>query len=71
MGNTTRIQCTQRKHGEQWSIAVPSTLAQALELEPGELVEWVIVDKDELVLRRVDSSLATVKKNLTTIAHLF
>lgn len=71
MGNTTRIQCTQRKHGEQWSLQVPSALAQALELMPGETVEWVIVDRDELVLRRVDPVFSTVKKNGSTITRLF
>ena len=71
MSNTTRIQCTQRKRGEQWSVVVPAALAQALELMPGETVEWVIVDKDEIVLRRVDPTFPTVKKNTTTITRFF
>lgn len=73
MGNTTRVQCTERKGREQWYVNVPSAVAQAMELMSGETVEWVIVDKDELLLRRleIDSTFPTAKKNRTTFTRFF
>ena len=44
----------------QWYLICPAPLAQALEIEKGEVIEWVVEDKHTLVLRRtarpVDSS---------------
>lgn len=71
MGNTTRVQCNERKGREQWHVCVPSAVAQAMEFMAGETVEWVIVDKDTLVLRRRDNDFPLLKKNPSTITRLF
>jgi hypothetical protein len=71
MGNRTRVQCSERKGREQWNVCVPSAVAQAMEFMSGETIEWVIVDRDTLVLRRVDDTFPTVKKNGASITRLF
>jgi len=52
MGFPTRVQLIQRKESEQWYINFPSALAQAMEFEKGEAVEWIVVDKAHLILSR-------------------
>ena len=66
MGNLTRVRHALRKNGEQWSIGLPAAVARAMEFEQGEIVEWVIVDKEELTLRRLEPASTTFKKNWTT-----
>jgi len=64
MGHPTRIQLIQRKASEQWYVNFPSALAQAMEFDKGEIWEWIIEDKDQLVLRRQIPSQSAVKKKL-------
>lgn len=52
MGYPTKVQLIQRKASRQWYINFPAALAQALEFDKGEVVEWIIRDRDTLVLRR-------------------
>jgi antitoxin component of MazEF toxin-antitoxin module len=52
MGYPTKIQLIKRSKSEQWYINFPSALAQAMEFERGEMVEWTIEDKQKLILRR-------------------
>ncbi len=53
MGYPTKVQLIRRKQSEQWYINFPAVLAQAMEFERGETVEWTIEDKAHLVLRRL------------------
>lgn len=52
MGFPTKVQLIQRDASQQWYINFPSALAQAMEFTKSEVVEWVIKDKDTLILRR-------------------
>jgi len=53
MGYLSRIQVIRRGgKNRQYYLICPSPLAQALELEKGEVIEWVVEDKGTLVLRR-------------------
>lgn len=52
MGYPTKVQLIERQESQQWYINFPAPLAQALEFEKGEVIEWVIQDKDTLVLHR-------------------
>lgn len=63
MGYPTKIQLIKRAASEQWYINFPSAVAQAMEFEKGEIVEWTIEDKQRLTLKRSDSKLDSVKKN--------
>jgi hypothetical protein len=64
MGHPTKIQLIQRKASEQWYVNFPAALAQALEFDRGEVWEWIIEDKDQLVLRRQIPSDSALKKKL-------
>ena len=64
MGYPTKVQLIQRKASEQWYINFPSAVAQAMEFTKGELVEWIIEDKANLIVHRtcVPASPVQVKK---------
>ena len=62
MGFPTKVQLIKRKDSEQWYINFPSAIAQAMEFQRGEVVEWIIEDKTQLVLRRRNLPTTTLKK---------
>jgi bifunctional DNA-binding transcriptional regulator/antitoxin component of YhaV-PrlF toxin-antitoxin module len=62
MGYPTKVQLIKRKESEQWYINFPSAVAQAMEFERGEVVEWIIEDKGQLVLRRQKVPATAMKK---------
>jgi antitoxin component of MazEF toxin-antitoxin module len=64
MGYPTKVQLIKRKQSEQWYINFPAALAQAMEFERGETVEWLIEDKGSLVLRRQKVPPSALKKKL-------
>jgi len=64
MGYPTKIQLIKRAKSEQWYINFPSAIAQAMEFERGEVVEWLIEDKQKLTLRRSDQETSSQKKKL-------
>jgi hypothetical protein len=64
MGYPTKVQLIRRKKSEQWYINFPAAVAQAMEFERGETVEWLIEDKANLVLRRLKVPPSAVKKKL-------
>ena len=64
MGYPTKIQLIKRKESEQWYINFPSAVAQAMEFERGEVVEWIIEDKSQLVVRRQKVPPSALKKKL-------
>ena len=45
MGFPTKVQLIKRKQSEQWYINFPSAIAQAMNFERGEVVEWSIENK--------------------------
>lgn len=57
MGYKTKIQLIKRKESEQWYINFPAALAQAIEFERGEIVEWLVENKNKLILKRHDPPL--------------
>ena len=52
MGYPTKIQLIKRKKSEQWYINFPSAVAQAMEFQKGETVEWLIENKKKMTLKR-------------------
>ena len=64
MGFPTKVQLIQRKQSAQWYINFPAAIARAMEFQRGEVVEWLIEDKQHLVLRRRDSVPSAQKKTL-------
>ncbi len=63
MGYPTKVQLIKRKQSEQWYINFPAAVAQAMQFERGETVEWIIEDKANLVLHRLKVPLSAMKKN--------
>jgi hypothetical protein len=54
MGYLTKVQIIERANQtRQFYFICPAPLAQALELEKGEEIDWVIEDRNTLVLSRV------------------
>lgn len=64
MGYPTKVQRITRKASEQWYINFPAALAQAMEFERGEVVEWVVEDKASLLLRRPGLAASEAKRGL-------
>jgi len=62
MGFPTKVQLIKRKQSEQWYINFPSAVAQAMDFERGEIVEWFIEDKGALALKRKEVPLLVLKK---------
>lgn len=63
MGFQTKIQLIKRAKSEQWYINFPSAVAQAMEFQRGEIVEWLIDDHQKLVLTRSEDAVVPLKKN--------
>lgn len=64
MGFPTKVQLIQRKASAQWYINFPSALAQAMEFDRGETVEWIVEHKSLLALRRPSAPGPVLKKTL-------
>ncbi|WP_236582927.1 hypothetical protein [Imperialibacter sp. 75] len=65
MGFPTKIQLIKRAKSEQWYINFPAAVAQAMEFEKGEVVEWVVEDKQKMTLKRLPTQQGNeVKKKL-------
>ncbi len=63
MGYPTKIQLIKRANSEQWYVNFPAAVAQAIEFQQGEVVEWIIDDHQRLVLQRSDLAVKDLKKN--------
>lgn len=64
MGYSTKIQIIKRAKSEQWYVNFPAAVAQAIEFQQGEVVEWIIDDHQRLVLQRSDKAVESLKKKL-------
>jgi hypothetical protein len=65
MGYPTKVQLISRKIGaDQYYINFPTALAEAMELQKGETIEWVIEDKANIIAHRphVPPSPVSLKK---------
>ncbi len=64
MGFPTKVQLIKRKESEQWYINFPSAIAQAMDFERGETVEWTVEDRSLLSLKRQSTPASPLKKKL-------
>jgi antitoxin component of MazEF toxin-antitoxin module len=55
MGYPTKIQLIQRPKNQQWHVNFPNALAEALQLQKGETVEWEIHSRDVIVMIRKEA----------------
>jgi len=70
MGCPTKVQLINRKDSQQWYVNFPAAIAQAMQFQRGETVEWLIEDKQFLILKRRQVPPAPVKIKKTTAAKL-
>lgn len=66
MGYPTKVQLISRKDSQQWYINFPASVAQAMNFQKGEIVEWFIEDKANLVLHRKQTYPGPVTLKKTT-----
>jgi len=53
MGYPTKVQLISRKMGaDQYYINFPTAVAEALELQKGEMIEWIIENKANIIAHR-------------------
>lgn len=54
MGYISKVQVIQRgQKNRQYYFICPAPLAQALEIQKGEEIEWVVEDKQRLTIKRI------------------
>lgn len=59
MGFVSKVQVIQRgEKNRQYYFICPAPLAQALEIEKGESIEWVVEDKQQLTIKRLSIAAA-------------
>ncbi len=52
MGYPTKIQLIARKKGKQWYVNFPNALAESMNFEKGETVEWEVETLEVLRMTR-------------------
>lgn len=62
MGYLTKIQVVERRNGQrQFYLICPAPLAQALEMDKGETIDWVVENKWSLRITRREARVAASK----------
>jgi len=63
MGHQSKVQVIERGGIQrQFYLICPAPLAQALEMEKGETIEWIVEDKWTLTVKRLTSRAAKGKQ---------
>ena len=62
MGHKTKVQCIKRKDSRQYYVNFPTAVAEMMDLQAGEMVEWQLVDRTQMVLNRTEAPAAPVVK---------
>lgn len=53
MGYRTKVQRVDRPTNQSFSVNIPAALALSFEIEKGEEFEWIVENKNLLLLQRV------------------
>jgi len=57
MGYESKVQVIQRANkSRQFYLICPAPLAEAMEFQKGERIEWVVIDRRTLEVRRIEAS---------------
>lgn len=62
MGYPTKIQLIARQKGNQWYVNFPNALAEAMNFEKGETVEWEVETLELLRMKRCRNQNSTGSK---------
>jgi antitoxin component of MazEF toxin-antitoxin module len=65
MGYLVKLQKVERPTNRSFYVNLPAALADAIELDKGEELEWFIEDKNTLILRRKRVRKARAFKNVS------
>jgi antitoxin component of MazEF toxin-antitoxin module len=65
MGYLVKLQKVERPTNRSFYVNLPAALADAIELDKGEELEWFIEDKNTLILRRKRIRKARAFKNIS------
>ena len=61
MGYPTKIQRVDRQTNQSFYAIIPVPLAQAFGIEKGEEFEWIIEDRNVLILKRIKPQKRRIK----------
>jgi hypothetical protein len=54
MGYPTKVQLIRRKNGaDQYYINFPTAVAEAMDFQKGEIIEWIIENKANIIAHRL------------------
>jgi hypothetical protein len=62
MAHRTKLQLIKRKNSEQWYVNFPAQVAQVMDFQRGEEVEWELIDRTQLLLNRPEAPAPPVVK---------
>ena len=65
MGYLVKLQKVERPTNRSFYVNLPAALADAIDLDKGEELEWFIEDKNTLILRRKRVRKARAFKNVS------
>jgi len=54
MGYKVKLQKISRPTNKSFFVSIPVVIVESMELEKGEALEWIIEDKNNIILRRVN-----------------
>ena len=67
----TKLQLIKRKASQQFYVNFPSAAAQMLDFQPGEQLEWILLDRSQLVLNRLRTPAVKLKKTPQRLVDVF
>jgi len=62
MGYAVRIQKVERPTNKSFYVNFPAAIAEAAKVEKGEIMEWLIEDRNTFVLKRLKPCKSFLKK---------
>ena len=62
MGYRIKVQKVERPTNTSFYVNLPAALAESMQVEKGETMEWFVEDRDTFVLKRVKPSKSMLKK---------
>lgn len=62
MGYKIKIQRVERRTTKSFYVNFPAAVAEAVRIEKGEEMEWIVEDRDTFVLKRLKPCPSALKK---------
>lgn len=66
MGYKVKIQRVERGNTKSFYVNFPAAIAEAIQLEKAEEMEWLVEDRDTFVLKRIVASRSALNKSKKT-----